>query len=128
MELGAHDMFTDGPGEAATGNGSNAGAHAIAASECAADGAAVDSSGGAGAEVADEGGASWIATHDADGIGGGATASNAPATASKRRKRSRSNRGRPNAAHDRRRVAALDATCAALRQASDAQRPGPNGL
>ena len=120
-------MVTDGPGEAAIRKGSNAGAHAIAASECATDDAAVDSSGGAGAEVADEG-ESLTATHNADGIGDGATASNAPATASKRRKRSRRNRGRPNAAHDRRRVAAFGATRAALRQASDAHRPGPNGL
>ena len=47
LGLGAHGVVTDGPGEAATGGGSNAGAHAIAAGECATDGAAVDSSGGA---------------------------------------------------------------------------------
>ena len=51
-------MVTDGPGEAATGGGGNAGAHAAAARECATDGAAVDSGGGAGAEVADEGASS----------------------------------------------------------------------
>ena len=60
-ELGAHGMVPDGPGEAATGGGGNAGAHAAAARACATDGAAVGSGGGAGAEVADEGASSTAA-------------------------------------------------------------------
>ena len=58
-ELGAHGMVTDGPGEAATsGGGGDAGVHAAVARECATDGAAGDSGGGAGADVADEGASS----------------------------------------------------------------------
>ena len=56
LELDAHDVVTDGPGEAARGGGGNASAHAASARACTTDGAAVGSGGEAGAEVADEGG------------------------------------------------------------------------
>ena len=55
LELDAHRMVTDGPGEAAKGGGEKASTHAAAARACATDDSAVGSGGEAGAEGADEG-------------------------------------------------------------------------
>ena len=104
-------MVGEGPGTAATGGSVSTGARAAAV--CAG-GADVDDAAdardhGAGASRANED-AHSAATYNADGIGDGAIASNAPAMASQRRKRSRSKSGRPKAALDRRRAAALGAT------------------
>ena len=105
-ELGAHGMVTDGPGEAATGGGGNAGAHAAAARVCATDGAAVDSGGGAGAEVADEGASSTAVRGmeeeaHSDGAFSSAFVAPAPAAGPKRR-RGRSKQSR--ATQDKRKL------------------------
>ena len=76
-ELGAHGMVTDGPGEAATGGGGNAGAHTAAARACATDGAAVERSGADGAGMLAEG-ALAVVVHSTEAEAHGETRSLRP--------------------------------------------------